>query len=631
MLHQFTADELRWAVDKVGLWSWDISSDEVRWSLRLGEICGIEPIDYPDNIVAFSALLPPEIEDLRVAIFESLDQKTGRFECEHPILRHGEVAWVRNAGRVEFDESNQPKKLVAAIVDVTTQKRAELSLQAREEQLRRFSELTSDYIYETDMTVLPLVPDVVAGSYERVVGYTADELAERGGWTGIMHADDLIEGQKVWEQLKNGVPTVHEYRISNAGGETRWLRDHCYPIVENGELVRLVGGAKDITETKALQDQLLQAQKHEAMAKLAGSVAHDFNNLLCVVMASAELMSDSSDAKDIETESLLADILVACNRATELTRSLLAFTRKDMPKTQVVRLSDTIRSANGILQRAVGEQIQLHIKCSHGVNDKVEIDPGHLQLILLNLATNARAAMLDRGELSISVLDIDFHDIDLPEIDSRQCVLLEIADTGCGITQENIRRVFEPFFTTKPDGEGFGIGLATCRQIIDEAGGTIHLKSRLGQGTTFSIYLPTVDKAAQPAPASVGNFSMGGKERILVVEDDSAVRRVSERILKSLGYEVSAVDCVEAAHQAIADKSFDLVLVDVRLPDGDGCSLASELSEMNPKLSVLLVSGYVDDHVRTRVRHDGHSVLPKPYSVAALARSVRYALNAGDK
>ena len=606
MLNQFTTDELRSALDgaRVGIWSWDADSDEIRWSLRVGEIYDLEPEDYPDDIEAFSTLLASADQDLRLQIFESLDHETGRFEFEHRIVRRdGSVGWVRNSGRMEFGEDNQPQKLIATATDLTSQKETELSLQTREKQFRRFSELTSDYLYETDMTEFPLVPSVVAGSYERIVGYTKSELAERGGWMGIMNPDDLKAGEVVWERLKVGVPTVHEYRIVNSDGETRWLRDHSRPILEDGKLVRLLGGVKDITETKALQERLLQAQKHEAVAHLAGAVAHDFNNLMCVVVGATELMS--MDRTDRERERLQADILLACDRATELSRSLLTFSGNDLPVTQVVRLSETVDNTQSLLQRAVGEQIEVNLECSPDVNDKVEIDQGHLQLVLLNLATNARKAMQDQGKLSISVTAVDLNSIELPEMHLEQSVLLQVSDTGCGIAEQDFERVFEPFFTTAADGKGFGIGLATCRQIIDQAGGTIRVSGRESQGATFSIYLPTVDKVASLSQVSSHQFTTGGKERILVVEDDSAVRRVSEHALKSHGYEVIAVDCVKAAQQQIADREFDLVVIDIQLPDGDGCTFVRELQKIAPGLPALLVSGHINDKVRDRIRVEG--------------------------
>ncbi len=626
-MHRFTTEELRWAVDgaMTGIWSWEAGSDKIRWSLRMGEIYGLQPTEYPENIEAFSALLAPPTDDLRTLIFTSLDQETGRFEIEHRIARCDDsVGWVRHSGRMEFDEHHQPKKLLATAVDITAQKEIELSQQTREEQFRRFSELTSDYIYETDMTVLPLVPSVVAGSYERIVGYTESELADKGGWMGIINPDDFAAGEVAWKQLKAGAPTVHEYRILNKNGETRWLRDHSHPILEDGKLVRVIGGAKDITQTRTLQEELLQAQRHKAVAQLAGAVAHDFNNLLCVVRTSAELMS--MEGVDIEREGLTKDILLACDRATELTRSLLTFNGNDLPVAAIVCLSEIVRNTQGLLQRAVGEQVEVSIECSPDVNDKVEIDPGHLQLVLLNLATNARKAMRDRGQLSISVAKVDLHNTELPEMQVGQAVLLEVADTGCGICEEDFERVFEPFFTTSTGGEGFGIGLATCRQVIEQAGGTMRVKSSVGQGATFSIYLPAVHKATSKRHSVPSQFTVGGKERILIVEDNSAVRRVSVRALESHGYEVSSVDCIEAAHAEVANQAFDLVVVDKQLPDGDGCDLVSELKENAPGLTALLVSGHVDDEVRSRVRIGGYSILPKPYSVTALARSVRNAL-----
>ena len=260
------------------------------------------------------------------------------------------------------------------------------------------------------------------------------------------------------------------------------------------------------------------------------------------------------------------------------------------------------------------------------MNDIVDIDPGLLQLVLLNLARNSRAAMNHQGELVLSVSAVDPDAIHLPEVNLQKTVLLEVTDSGCGITEENIARVFDPFFTTKSAGEGCGIGLATCWQIIDRAGGAIHVKSELGHGTTFSIHLPTVNKPVREKTTPVANVTLGGTERILVVDDDDDVRRTTVRILESFGYEVCGVDCGQAARQAVAEANYDMLLVDVRLPDGDGCSLVKELKKTNPNVSALLVSGYIDDGVRARVRNDGYRVLAKPFSGTALARSIRATL-----
>lgn len=628
MFDGFSSDELRLAMDgaKLGCWTWDFKADAIRWSSHLGDIYDVETAHFPNNIAELSAILPPQIgANLQNQILASADHPSGRFELDHPIIRcNGSNGWVRNSGHIKLDDNRLPDKLFAIAIDITAEKQAESSLQKLQLQFRRFSEVTSDYIYEVDMITRPLVPDVVVGSYENVVGYTAAELAEKGGWTGIINTEDLKQGMEVWKKLEAGVPTVHEYRIINAQGESRWIRDHCYPILENGKLIKVIGGVKDISETKALQDQLILAQKHEAMAHLVGAVAHDFNNLLFVVSATTEVMSPQRD----DLEDLKADVLTTCNRAADLTRSLLAFTRKDLPQQRTIRLSEAITKTISMLQRAVGEQINIRMEYSDTVNDKVDIDPGQLQLLLLNLATNARAAMLCQGEMTISILAVDPKTIDIPEMKIDKTVLLAIQDSGCGIAKENINRVFDTFFTTKSVDEGSGIGLATCSQIIERAGGTIRVESEPGHGTTFLVYLPTVETAVCAEPSQPANYLVGGKERVLVIEDDNDVRRLSIRMLQGYGYDAGGVGSAKAARQAVTDSDYDLIVVDVHLPDGDGCTLIKELRNAKPDLSALLVSASIDNTIRDRVRAYGHSVLPKPFSASALARSVRTTLSA---
>ncbi len=627
MLDRFTASELRWAIDGsgFGIWSWDLRADKIRWSSQLGEIYGVEPENFPDNVAALSAMLPLSISDnLQAQIISSADQESGQFAFEHPIIRPGnQTGWVRNTGQIEFDKNRRATSLVAIAADITKQKQTDHLVKTQEQHFLRLCELTADYIFEVDVTVEPFVPHTVAGSYERVVGYTAAELKAKGGWKGIMNPEDLQSGLEVWKQLQSGVPTIHEYRIINKHGETRWLRDHSHPTMIDGKLTKLVGGVKDITETKVLQDQLIQTQKHEAMAHLVGSVAHDFNNLLFVVSATTEVITP----KSVDLEELKADIYLACNRAADLSRSLLAFSGKDLPQVKTIRLSDAINGASDMLSRAAGKQINIRINCSAGINDKVDIDPGHLQLMLLNMTANARAAMRNQGELLISISAVDAHTIDLPQMDINQTVALTVTDSGCGIPDQHLHRVFDPFFSTKPPGEGTGIGLATCWQIVEAVGGAIQVKNNPSQGVTFTIYLPAVHSAAREERAPSGQFSFGGKERILIVQNDPDVQRVTVRILKTYGYDASGADSAKNAHQAVADGNYDLLIVDTHLPDSDGLSFVRNLRNSDYSTPVLLISGYINDKTRAEIRADGHNVLPKPFSPTALARSVRATLS----
>ena len=236
--------------------------------------------------------------------------------------------------------------------------------------------------------------------------------------------------------------------------------------------------------------------------------------------------------------------------------------------------------------------------------------------------------MSGRGELALSISAVGSEEIDIPEMNQRETVVLEVADTGCGISEADLPHIFDPLFTTKSASEGSGIGLATCWQIIEHAGGAIRVKSEVAKGSTFSIYLPAVHTEVYTEIESAGRFSVGGKERVLVVENDADVQRVSMRILRSYGYAVGGVSDVQSASRAIANGGYDLLLVDVHLPDGDGFDLINELGKATADVPVLLVSGYIDDNTRSRIRAGGYTVLPKPFSAAALARSVRATLDA---
>jgi two-component system, cell cycle sensor histidine kinase and response regulator CckA len=461
---EFTLEQLRWAVKGagVGVWQWEVASDRVSWSLEMGLLFGVPESAFPKNVAEYAVLLhPDDRESVQKAIESAIATRLQSFSIEHRILNpDGSVRWVGGKGRVESDEQGNPIRLGGTAVDISHQK----AVEKQADQFRIFTELASDYIYVVEVREgTPLAPSIVAGSFERATGYTAEQVAKKGGWTSIIHPDDLPTMGPVFSGVAAGRPTVAEYRIIGPDGEIRWLRDHVRPELKDGVLIRMTGGVQDLTERKNLEQKLNHAQRMEALARLAGSVAHDFNNILLVISASIELMRPAY-ASSADAVALAGDVRTACKRASELTRTLLTFGRKVPTNAQVVSLDAAVTQCHTILARAAGERVKLTLDVS-ATTAPVELDVAQLQLVLLNLTLNAQAAMTAGGDLRIRVRSGEKSDGRIEEIAGDAFVVIEVSDTGSGISPEILPRIFEPFFTTKGPAEGSGLGLATCHGI----------------------------------------------------------------------------------------------------------------------------------------------------------------------
>jgi len=376
---------------------------------------------------------------------------------------------------------------------------------------------------------------------------------------------------------------------------------------------------------------LVQSQRLEAVGRLAGGVAHDFNNILTSVVFSAHLARESLPAQD-PARAELDQILLDAERATALTRQLLAFARRQVLQPHRVDVGELVRRLEKMLRRLLGEDVDLAIDTGPEPT-VVLIDPGQLEQVLVNLTVNARDAMPTGGRLSIAVRLADppgEPPRSSPPVPGH--VLIEVADEGVGLASDVVERIFEPFFTTKQDGAGTGLGLPTCRGIVEQAGGSISVSSEPGAGTTFRVLLPRSVGAPEHLPAGDASHARGGSEVVLVAEDEQRVRTLSVRMLRGLGYSVLEADSVEDASAVAGGHrgDVDLLVADVVLRGGSGRDLAARLQERWPRMKVLFVSGYTDDAmIRHGVETGGVAFLPKPFAPETLARKVRDVLDAG--
>lgn len=403
-----------------------------------------------------------------------------------------------------------------------------------------------------------------------------------------------------------------------------------YPIRREGKVIGAVVTFIDISERRRLEAQLHQAQKMDAIGTLAGGVAHDFNNLLLVIGAYSELMLDALEPGDPLCRNV-REILTASRRAAELTRQLLAFSRKQLQALQVLDLNSVIQAISKMLTRLIGEDIEL-VTVAENHLDRVKADAGQIEQIIMNLAANARDAMPNGGRLTIETGNVSLDETYQQNhliVPRGEYVMLTVSDSGEGIAADHIHHIFEPFYTTKSDGKGTGLGLATVYGIVKQSGGFIWVYSEPGLGTAFKIYLPVVHAAAAVRPPAPIETKIRGSETILLVEDEAAVRHSTREFLALNGYSVieakDGADAVQISRQYAGQ--IDILVTDVVLPKLGGAQVAERLAMERPFTKVLFVSGYAEN---TILRHGVVDVstrfLQKPFSLKALARKIREVL-----
>lgn len=431
----------------------------------------------------------------------------------------------------------------------------------------------------------------------------------------------------VREALDTRRPVQAEYRVELEGGD-RWFAATISPMLEDS----VVWIARDITAQRQLQEQLQQAVKMEAVGRLAGGIAHDFNNLLTAILGTSAILLEELEEHSIHREDV-SEIQRAAERASSLTRQLLAFSRRQVLQPRVIDLSTVVRSIDRMLLRLLGEDIQRQIALAPNLG-RVRADPGQIEQVIVNLAVNARDAMPGGGILAIGTANVELAERDFPDfpVIPGRYIRLGIRDTGHGMTPETRAHLFEPFFTTKDRGKGTGLGLATVYGIVKQSGGYIQVESSPGSGTEFRIYLPRVD-APLDEPISEGGAPADAEPEgvtILLVEDEEPVRRMARRVLERNGYTViDAASGEEGLRIAIDhDGELDLVLTDVVMPGISGPDLIQRLQRYRSDFAVIYSSGYTDEMVARHGLHDsGTAFLQKPFTPEHLINRVRQVLS----
>ncbi len=520
--------------------------------------------------------------------------------------------------------------------DVTDRRRVEESLRATRQRLERVIGSSGAVLYQTRLDHGASTVEWISDNVTKILGYDPAEVTAPGWWTERVHPMDrirLADSQADYDGLREGAT---EYRFRHKDGRYRMLREDQRLVAdENGSTraKRVIGAWMDLTEQRQLEAQFRQAQKMEAVGRLAGGVAHDFNNLLTVILAECQYLLGDAVMDESAKDECVEQIGKAAERAALLTRQLLTFSRQQLVEPMTLDLNEVVTEVEKMLRRLIAEDVDLRISLSEEVVTLVA-DRGQLEQVIVNLVVNARDAMLVGGVLTIETqlthLDREYADAHA-DVEPGDYVMLAISDTGTGMDDEVKSHIFEPFFTTKDDGKGTGLGLATCYAIARQYGGHIGVYSELGLGTTMKVYLPRAGAVAAPDAAAAGAGNRG-TETILLVEDDTHVRRLTGRMLEARGYTVLQASDASAALEELErhPDTVHLLLTDVVLPGMGGRPLAERVRERRPEISVLFASGYSDDVIlQHRLTSHGVVLLHKPFTSDVLARKVREALARG--
>ena len=545
------------------------------------------------------------------------------------IPKDGSIRWGHLTATMVRDETGTPLYGLGMVKDIQERKVAE-------EAVARATRLFEEAEQIAGLGSWELVLDTgkvhCSDNACRIFGLNpGQQFYSRDDMSNTVHPDDRDIPLKGDERLlATGEPIQVEYRIL-PGGELRHIQVRARLEMRGGHPERIVGIARDITETRRLERQFLEAQRMEAIGGLASGVAHDFNNILTVITGYASLMR----AQMREDPSLLVSLQAqskAVDRAAALTRQLLAFSRKQRFEPRVLDLNAVIGELRKALLGAVGEHIELVTALAS--KGQIEADPAQLEQVIVNLVVNARHAMPGGGKLKIETEDVAVGTAStqaLNGIERGDYVRLSVTDTGIGMDPDTAAHIFEPFFTTKEKGQGTGLGLAAVYGIVKQSQGAIAVESRLGSGTVFKIYLPHTSKeAVEPEAIDDRKATPEGVGKILLVEDDEALRTLVAQVLRKAGYTV--IECADArdARQSLErEDSIDLVVTDVVMPGMSGPQFIEWARGYRPRMPVLYVSGYTGSELSARPLEKGSRLLEKPFTPNRLLRAVDEVLH-GD-
>jgi two-component system cell cycle sensor histidine kinase/response regulator CckA len=545
-------------------------------------------------------------------------------------LRHKSGAWRwMEATGTNLLADPTVRGLVLNQHDITERRAAEEALRQSERRFRALVENSEDSIQLATArgTLLYVSP-----STEKLYGRPADEIVGRSVFE-LVHGDERERLTEQWQRCLDHprVPVRGEFRLPrDEGAAERYVEAVRVNQLDEPGLRAVVTLCREITERRRLETRVQQTQRLEAIGRLAGGIAHDFNNILSAIHGFASIVQGELPDRD-PMRADVQEILKAVERASTLTRQLLAFGRRQVLQPKVIEVSAYVRDLERMLHRIVGEDVEITLRLDEtGVTAKA--DPSQLEQVLINLVVNARDAMPTGGRLTIETANVMVRPGQSAELPAGVYAVMTVGDTGVGMSKAVMDHIFEPFFTTKESGQGSGLGLATVFGIVKQSGGHILIDSEPGQGSRFRIYFPsTAERPVRTAVPTPPRLTIGGAETILLVEDEPAVRTFLARALRQQGYQV--LDAGNGGEALLISEQHDgqihLLLTDVIMPRVSGKQLAERLRRARAELRILYMSGYAEEIIAPHgVLEDGTAFIEKPLTAEALGRKIRQVLEA---
>ena len=581
--------------------------------------------------VSYGSIIHPEFQDWVWHEIQDKIHSNEPFELEYKILhRNGSERWVWERGLMVAGEDGERKYLEGFVTDITAKKIQETELKRLAlaiEQAEESIMITSD---QSDI-------QYVNPAFEKITGYSSQEVMGKNPRILKSGAQDDVFYRNFWQTIHSGETWRGKFENQKKNGERFFQSGSVSPVTdENGQIVNYVAVMADITDDLRLESQLAQAQRMEAIGSLAGGIAHDFNNILFPVVGLSEMLLEDLPT-DSPLKSNVEEILQASFRARDLVQQILAFSRQQKHELNAIKIQTVIKEVLKLLRASLPSSIKIRTEIDMDCLP-VLADPTKIHQVIMNLATNAFHAMEDTGgELTVSLVMKELDGLTYAGINPEAKGIfscLTVSDTGHGIDENTIKNIFEPYYTTKPKGKGTGLGLSVVHGIINDHNGYITVESKVGEGTCFEICLPCLSNAVENTTPLEKAPITGGNERILLVDDETAIITIVTRVLKRMGYRVTALTASTEALEMfrMQPDGFDLVITDLTMPNLTGDRLAAEIKRIRPDIPIIVCTGFSDRISPAIAETMGiDSYVLKPVVRGDLAAAIRKALTRSEQ